>query len=466
MWRQLPTRQREPLQHTIVLDQTRATPARYSLLLATTQQMPAHVTGLGVPLPAVFRLLVRAGRKPCFTDGLGSGAIRHHPLLLSLSQPTRGWLGDSCLVHVYAITPYTRHSLACSTVYLLNLAGLRRRRSRLVLCLLILALNVGVHLTFLITYSFLLLPCPAASHCKSSPPPPPTSAQLAIDSVRPSGRADGNYLLLVLVLSSVDGTGRQRREAIRRTWMQGHGQSLPPVLVRFAVGTLELNPSDLSQLHAEQQAQGDLLFLSGLKESYTNLTRKVLLAMVELDRQFNFSYLLKCDDDSFVLLHHLTQELAQRQEASSLYWGFFDGRASPKRAGKWAEEGWFLCDHYLPYALGGGYVLSSDLVHRVAANADALQLYSNEDVSVGVWLGAFRAERKHDTRFNTEFVSRGCRNSYLVSHKQSLDDMTSKYRLLQTQGVQCTKEYQTRASYEYDWNSPPSKCCQRQRDIQ
>ena len=66
-----------------------------------------------------------------------------------------------------------------------------------------------------------------------------------------------------------------------------------------------------------------------------------------------------------------------------------------------AVKEWFLCDHYLPYAMGGGYVISSDLIHRVAVNADGIQLYNNEDVSVGVWLSPFIAERRHDKRFNT-----------------------------------------------------------------
>ena len=42
--------------------------------------------------------------------------------------------------------------------------------------------------------------------------------------------------------------------------------------------------------------------------------------------------------------------------------------------------------HYLPYALGGGYVLSEDVVRYVVRNEAWLTRYNNEDASLGVWL--------------------------------------------------------------------------------
>lgn len=273
--------------------------------------------------------------------------------------------------------------------------------------------------------------------------------------------ADGEpYLLVVMVLSSLK--GRDRRDAIRQTWAKGHEER---VLVRFALGTEGVAAKDLEDIKAEEAAHHDLLLLPGLRESYSNLTRKVLVGIAALDAQFEFSFLLKCDDDTFLMLDTIASELGQRSDKHSLYWGFFDGRAHVKRNGKWAEKDWFLCDRYLPYALGGGYVLSHDLIRRVIANSDGLTLYNSEDVSMGVWLSSYDAERRHDVRFNTEFVSRGCRNSYIVSHKQSVDDMLAKQRSLESRGVQCEREYQTRLSYVYNWSTDPTKCCERRKDV-
>ena len=84
---------------------------------------------------------------------------------------------------------------------------------------------------------------------------------------------------------------------------------------------------------------------------------------------------------------------------------------------------------------------------------------------MGVWLSPYKAERRHDVRFDTEFVSRGCRNVYIVSHKQSIQDMRKKHRSLKAVSHLCEKEYQTRLSYEYNWNIEPTKCCERKRGV-
>ncbi len=287
-----------------------------------------------------------------------------------------------------------------------------------------------------------------------------------------------------MVLSSPK--GRKRRDAIRHTWMKNKKEN---ILVKFALGTEGLENSVLNDIQSEEDENRDLLLLPDLKDSYSNLTRKVLYSFKALDSSIQFSYLLKCDDDTFILLDEVARELAGRTSTRSLYWGFFDGRAHVKRQGKWAEREWFLCDRYLPYALGGGYVLSHDLVRRMVSNSNGLLLYNSEDVSVGVWLSPYDAERRHDVRFNTEFVSRGCRNSYIVSHKQSVEDMMSKQSSLDktgqcgkgssrthtqlcedihgtlSTGMQCEREYQTRLSYIYNWTVDPTKCCERRKGV-
>ena len=57
------------------------------------------------------------------------------------------------------------------------------------------------------------------------------------------------------------------------------------------------------------------------------------------------------------------EELKNANFDKSLYWGFFDGRAPVQKQGKWAQKDYHLCDRYLPYAVGGGYVLSQVIIH-------------------------------------------------------------------------------------------------------
>ncbi|KAG5835495.1 hypothetical protein ANANG_G00244620 [Anguilla anguilla] len=208
----------------------------------------------------------------------------------------------------------------------------------------------------------------------------------------------------------------------------------------------------------------DVLGLFVLRDSYENLTLKLLHMYGWLDQNVRFKFVLKADDDTFARLDLIKEELRAREPAR-LYWGFFSGRGRVKTAGKWKESTWALCDYYLPYALGGGYVLSADLVHYVRLNVGYLKAWQSEDVSLGAWLAPVDVRRVHDPRFDTEYKSRGCNNRYLVTHKQSLEDMLEKHQTLQREGRLCKEEVKLRLSYIYDWNVPPSQCCQRKDGI-
>ena len=59
------------------------------------------------------------------------------------------------------------------------------------------------------------------------------------------------------------------------------------------------------------------------------------------------------------------------------------GAAHVKTLGQWAEPNFHLCDRYLPYARGGGYVITTDLVEYILQNKHLLQIYNSEDVTVG-----------------------------------------------------------------------------------
>ncbi|KAJ8667278.1 hypothetical protein QAD02_008940 [Eretmocerus hayati] len=272
--------------------------------------------------------------------------------------------------------------------------------------------------------------------------------------------------LLVLILSAPD--NEARRDTIRSTWLSGFLTRPSDVRAFFAVGTSGPD-SSLKQLNNEAQRHNDLLLLPGLLDSYATITKKVLQAIERLYADFEFEFLLKCDDDSFVVIDGLLKELTNWQNKGTkqeLYWGYFNGRAKVKRSGPWKESNWFLCDYYLPYALGGGYVLSYNLVKFIAENADLLKLHNSEDISVGLWLAPLaNIERKHDTRFDTEYRSRGCSNQYLITHKQSISDMKNMYDTFAKTENLCTQEVSNYLGYLYNWNVPPSQCCDRKPGI-
>lgn len=264
--------------------------------------------------------------------------------------------------------------------------------------------------------------------------------------------------LIVLIMSGPNNL--ERRDVIRQTWL--HLLDKSDVQHYFVIGTGSLSGVVKETLNHEYDRYGDLLLFSHISDSYKALTEKLAHSLSWIDDHFNVKFVMKVDDDSFVRLDRVYKYLKENHDSDgNLYMGFFDGRARVKRRGQWAEKEWYLCDYYLPYALGGGYIIGSDLVSFVARNKEVLQYYKNEDVSLGTWLAPLKTKRVHDPRFDTEYKSRGCFNTYIVTHKQSVIQMQDKYDELVLNKKLCPREVRTRYSYVYNWNVPPSQCCFR-----
>ena len=173
-----------------------------------------------------------------------------------------------------------------------------------------------------------------------------------------------NTFLLVVITSA--GQNWEKQDVIRRTWL-----TLSPAQSKhvFVIGDGGNKKYNQNKIIEEAVLQNDILMLRDTSDVYNSLTNKVLQAFVHLNEQWKFRYLLKCDDDSFVRLKNIVSELETRfRNVDNLYWGFFHGSANVRRRGKWKETKWILCDHYLPYALGGGYILSQSLVKFIADN--------------------------------------------------------------------------------------------------
>lgn len=247
----------------------------------------------------------------------------------------------------------------------------------------------------------------------------------------------------------------------------------------FAVGTDRLHFIELDALIKERRKHNDLLLLDKLADSYGNLTLKLLQGMSAISNMNSFKYLLKTDDDTFVKLDHLLEELHEYDEFISqkqysadeprpdLYWGYFNGRASIKTRGAWKEGNFNLCDRYLPYALGGGYVIANNLVNHIAKQRHTLSRYTSEDVSLGIWLSALRnVYKKHDVRFDTAYMPRKCQSYHIVMHKRTVADMKDLHS-----GILCAHKsandsaVQRPAEYFYDWSQTQSRCCDTQHAI-
>ena len=268
------------------------------------------------------------------------------------------------------------------------------------------------------------------------------------------------YLVVAVISAPING---ERRRAVRQTWLNLEGHLRTEVIHFFVVGTKRLHSKVLEDLKEENAKYKDMLLLPNIEDSFDQLTAKVLATFVQIHKSTDLNYLMKVDDDSFVVIDRVYDELKQTNYPSGLYWGYFNSnsvvRSNESEWARYIETEYELCDHYIPYAFGGGYVLSANLVGFIANNAKMLRPYRAEDASVGTWLAPLKIHRVHDTRFDTEAHSRGCANTHLISHKQSVEEMRSKQHSLLSSGMLCDQETVKWMAYDYNWNVAPSECC-------
>lgn len=213
--------------------------------------------------------------------------------------------------------------------------------------------------------------------------------------------------LIIFILSAPKNV--IQRTAIRETWLKlsrtEANENQFTFKYYFVIGNVGLNTRETRALNKEQSSFSDLLMLP-MHDSYKNLSEKLKNAFSWLNDQYDFgliyNYVLKCDDDSFVNLgkfmdelfyiehnylikdnhEHMNNFLSLNLQVNnkqlnhnniSLYWGYFSGTAKVKSRGKWKETDWIIADRYVPYALGGGYVLSRRMVQFIAKNAQDLR---------------------------------------------------------------------------------------------
>ena len=248
-----------------------------------------------------------------------------------------------------------------------------------------------------------------------------------------SVKVSKHYLLVVVILSRPN--AKECRNAIRKTWIKGYQKRPQGVLVKFSIGISGLSEQVLSNLANEQKNFNDLMLFHNVHDSYSNLTMKVLNSFVYVNNNYNFSYILKSDDDTFIALKTIVGELKKRKSNKSYYWGYISSTGKVLTKGKFAEHRWFLSTNYLPYAMGLGYILSSDLIRYITVNHDMLMLYNNEDVSVGTWISPYEVVRRHDKRFIVYYEK--CKRYGIVVNPVSISKMYKMYKIYIMKGTIC-----------------------------
>lgn len=181
-----------------------------------------------------------------------------------------------------------------------------------------------------------------------------------------TGSSSGSRIHVVLVVAIVSAR-RDRRNAIRRSWLAWGDDR---VKVRFFTEVPQSGTAEETALGDESAAHGDLVMMN--IDPGMNFALKLVWAMRWMSQQFSFDFFLRLDDDYFLCLQRLLDELeetvAKANHTLTIYAGhlYCTKRASRTRI----DEAYLL--------------ISSELVRR-AMDAPDLQCGGHAGVTAGWW---------------------------------------------------------------------------------
>ena len=246
------------------------------------------------------------------------------------------------------------------------------------------------------------------------------SASVTTKTIQRTPEGDVKLTTFLLIMVSTLPESFVARESIRDTWYHGFNDS-EDVIVRFAVGTKGTEEDVAARLQKENEAHKDLAFMEDIRDYYITPTNKTLAMIVWAHNNVNFKYFMKMDPITFVHVNNMVSVLRQRPTTKGLYYGRMQYKKKPNRkSSEYKDATWDLTDTYLPFALGGGYILSSDLIMHLMRRRDYLKLHANEDTAVASWIVAYYFERRDDdmwcvTKLNKKNELEGECADYLIA---------------------------------------------------
>ncbi|XP_078661721.1 beta-1,3-galactosyltransferase 1-like [Branchiostoma floridae x Branchiostoma belcheri] len=206
--------------------------------------------------------------------------------------------------------------------------------------------------------------------------------------ISPAEKCKDPDLFLVVMVTSRH-AHFEARAAIRETW--GNATSIMgyELATLFVIGRTD-DPSLQRTIVEEGRRYGDIVQMDSY-ESYENLTLKTISALKWTSmncRQAKF--VMKTDDDVFVNYPRLVRTLANfrhNAEEKNLMLGCVVSWAFPVRT---PGKKWYMDTEifprwlYPPYCIGSGYVMSSDVAHRLYMTSLKVPIVQIEDVYLGI----------------------------------------------------------------------------------
>jgi hypothetical protein len=196
----------------------------------------------------------------------------------------------------------------------------------------------------------------------------------------------GNIPIVVGVLSGAGGKGPIHRDSIRSTWARGYKGVYFIVAGPWEDIEKEYNHyRDLIWIDEEEVYEGEESVLPFKTEIFIYIMNKYTLP-----GKAGFEYLFKTDDDSYVDLAKLENEIIGKEGEPIHYWGCctdinYKPLRHPQR--KWRVTFDLYPNIFYPlYCQGAGFAVSRDMAQCITADENIRDFRYNpfEDVSIGL----------------------------------------------------------------------------------
>ncbi|KAM7273260.1 hypothetical protein ACFE04_027924 [Oxalis oulophora] len=169
------------------------------------------------------------------------------------------------------------------------------------------------------------------------------------------------------------------RMALRKSWLQNDLIKSSYVVARFFVA-LNARKEVNVELKKEAEFFGDIVIVPYM-DNYDLVVLKTVAICEHGARAMSARYIMKCDDDTFVKVDVVVNEVRKVPQDKSLYIGNINYNHKPLRWGKWAVtyEEWPE-DDYPAYANGPGYIMSADIALFVTSELKSKRQIINSAV--------------------------------------------------------------------------------------
>ncbi|XP_050973558.1 UDP-GlcNAc:betaGal beta-1,3-N-acetylglucosaminyltransferase 7, like [Labeo rohita] len=269
-------------------------------------------------------------------------------------------------------------------------------------------------------------------------------------------KCSGDVDVLVVVKSVIE--EHDRREAVRQTW--GKEQEIQGLKIKtlFLLGT-PATGKDARNLQAlvqyEDRTYGDILQWDFM-DTFYNLTLKE----VNFLRWFNIycsgvPFVFKGDDDVFVHTKNLVELIGFRVEENrveNLIVGDTILEAKPirNRQSKYFIPKELYDKRYPPYLGGGGFLMSSQVAHKLFVVSESVELYPIDDVFLGMCLQKLKIVPELHLGFRTfGIIKRKVTplnrepcffRNLIVVHKLVPQELLQMWTLVQNEDLSCARQ--------------------------